>query len=311
MRLKSLVTVIALLITLTVSSAKAAEFEMVEYSAQVKLQWLAAAGIPEAKTFLKKLNKPNIYSRENLKDFDRIEMVNSVYEEISYASVNHFIKSNGYKNVFDIACSYSPRVLNIVKGGGHYIGAELAAVSLTATNLVRSSLDKKYHNNFYYSAVPVENEELMLGASSDLKGKICIVENGLMVYLTDERRDSMLRNIREILKDHGGCFITSDFTANKCFSGTAAALYGADAQTLCNETQKLYEDTLGDKLFVDTFKSDAEAIAYLKSFGFNVERIPLLPVNYKLYSYAKMTDEQVQKIRTLTSQDYLWVLTVK
>ena len=35
------------------TSARAAEFEMVEYSAQVKLQWLAAAGIPEAQKFLK------------------------------------------------------------------------------------------------------------------------------------------------------------------------------------------------------------------------------------------------------------------
>ena len=293
------------------NTASAAEFEMVEYSAHVKLQWLAAAGIPEAQEFLKNLNKPNYFSEDNLKDFERIEKVNGVFQEINYAAVNNFIKNNSYNNVFDIACSYSPRVVNIVKDGGNYVGAELAAVAFVADGLAKKSIDKKLYDKFNYEEVPVENEELMLGASSNFKGEVCIVENGLMIYLTKDRIDSMFKNIKEILIHHGGCMITTDFAMKKYFTDTAAALYGNEnAQTLYNETKEMYEKVLEDKVIDDHFTSEKQAINYLNSMGLKVEQVPLLPSDYSLYSYKHLTDEQMERVKKLVSQKYLWVITV-
>ena len=292
------------------STASAAEFEMVEYSAHVKLQWLAAAGVPEAQDFLKKLNKPNYFSEYNLKDFERIEKVNSVFQEINYYAVNNFIKTTGYKNVLDIACSYSPRVIKIVKDGGNYVGAELAAVAFAADGLAKKSLDTQLHDKFTYEEVPVESEESMLGASSNFKGEVCIVENGLMIYLTKERVDAMFRNIKKILESKGGCMITTDFAMKKYFTDTAAALYGNEnAQTLYNETKEMYEKVLEDKVIDDQFTSEKQAINYLNSMGLKVEQVPLLPSDYSLYSYKHLTDEQMERVKKLVSQKYLWIIT--
>lgn len=308
--LKRLMISFMLIMAIFNRSASAAEFEMVEYSAHVKLQWLAAAGVPEAQDFLKKLNKPNYFSEDNLKDFERIEKVNSVFQEINYAAVNNFIKNNGYNNVFDIACSYSPRVVNIVKDGGNYVGGELAAVAFVADGLAKKSLDKKFYNKFTYEEVPVESEESMLGAASNFKGEVCIVENGLMIYLTKDRIDSMFKNIKKILESKGGCMITTDFAMKKYFTDTAAALYGNEnAQTLYNETKEMYEKVLEDKVIDDHFTSEKQAINYLNSMGLKVEQVPLLPSDYSLHSYKNLTDEQMEKVKKLVGQKYLWVIT--
>lgn len=311
MMLKNLLLCLILLIVTFNTSAKAAEFEMVEYSAQVKLQWLAAAGIPEAQDFIKRINKPNFFNKDNLKDFDRIEKVNGVYQEISYASVNNFIRLNGYDNVFDIACSYSPRVVNITKNGGNYVGAELAAVAFAADGLAKQTIDKKYYNKFSYEIVPVEDEIAMLAASDKLKGKICIVENGLMIYLTKDRIDGMFRNIKKILESHGGCMITTDFVMKKYFTDTAATIYGNEnAKILYDETKTLYEKVLEDNVTDDHFKSEKQAIDYLNSIGLQVEQVSLLPSDYSLYSYKNLTNEQVEKLKGLVGKKYLWVITV-
>ena len=312
MNVKKLILAMIIMVTTFSSTVYAAEFEMVSYSAHVKLQWLAAAEIPEAQMFLKKLGKNNHFNKDNLEDFERIEKVNSVYQELCYTSVNNYIKENNYKNVFDIACSYSPRVLGIVKDGGKYVAAELSAVSFVADQLVRGSLDKKFYNNFSYEDVLVEDEEATLNASGKLGKNVCIVENGLMIYLTKDRAEKMFRNVKRVLEIHGGCFITSDFSLQNYFKQTASALYGDNnAQTLYNETKTMYENVLEDEFYEDTFKSEEEAIKFLDSLGFKVEQVPLFSEEPKLYSYNHLNEQQIQGINKVATQKFLWVITLK
>ena len=151
----------------------------------------------------------------------------------------------------------------------------------------------------------------MLGAASNFKGEVCIVENGLMIYLTKDRIDSMFKNIKEILIHHDGCMITTDFAMKKYFNDTVAALYGNEnAQTLYNETKEMYEKVLEDKVIDDHFTSDKQAVNYLNSMGLKVEKVPLLSADYSLYSRKNLTDEQMERVKKLVSQKYLWVITV-
>ena len=309
---KRFLITMALLLVLNISAAKAAEFEMVEYSAHVKLQWLAASGLPEGRLYIKNLNKANHFNKDNLKDFDRIEKVNALFQEMTYASVINFIKSNGYSNVYDIASSYSPRVIDIVEGGGRYVVAELDAVAFVADGLAKKALDPKYYDKFIYGTALVEDEEAMMSIASNLDGKVCIIENGLLVYLTRERVEAMFKNVKKILAQKGGCMITTDLVMKPYFIDTAAALYGQDnAETLYNETKEMYEQVLEGKLIDDHFKSEKQAIAYLNSLGLKVDKVELLPSDYNLYSYKKLKNEQVAKVRELIGKKYLWVITVR
>lgn len=314
MKLKIFSTAMLICAVIFLSSAKsfAAEFELVSYSAQVKLQWLANTGMPEAKKILAEIGTANIYNNKNLKDYERLEKLNGIYQELCYASTAEYVKNQDYKNIMDIGGGYTPRAMIMVNDGRKYIGAELNAVAVTAMQIMPKFIDAQYKNNLFYDDVPVEDRNQMISTANQFNGKICIIEDGLQIYLTRGRTDAMFTTIHDILKTHGGCFITSDFVTNEMFKELAAALYGtSSAQTLFNETKTMYEDLFGESLYMNTFSSPADAIQFLKLKGLKVQQVPLITDTSKLYSLKDLTPQQVSKINRLCSRNYLWVITAE
>jgi len=100
----------------------AAEFELVSYTSQVKLQWLATTGNPEAQKILKAMDKANIYSHRNLRDYDRLEKLNGIFQELCYATTVEYVQKNGYKNIIDVGGGYSPRAMVFANEGRKYFG---------------------------------------------------------------------------------------------------------------------------------------------------------------------------------------------
>lgn len=314
MNLKMFSTAMLICAVIFLSSAKsfAAEFELVSYSAQVKLQWLANTGMPEAKNIMAEIGTANIYNRKNLKDYDRLEKLNGIYQELCYASTAQYVKTNDYKNIMDIGGGYTPRAMVMVNDGRKYISAELNAVALSATQIMPKFIKPQYKNNLSYEDVPVEDRNRMITTANQFNGKLCIIEDGLQIYLTRDRIDSMFTLIHEILKKHGGCFITSDFVTKEMFKELAAAVYdGNSAQTLFNETKLMYENLFGNELYMDTFKSQADAINFLKSKGLKVQQVPLVADTSQLYSLKNLTPQQAAKVKQLCAKNYLWVITAE
>ncbi len=314
MNRKIFATAILICAVIFLSSAKsfAAEFELVSYSAQVKLQWLANTGMPEAKKILNEIGTANIYGKKNLKDYKRLEKLNGIYQELCYASTVDFVKKNDYKNIMDIGGGYTPRAVALVNDGRKYIGAELTAVALSATKIMPKFINAQYRTNLSYENVPVEDRQAMLSTADRFNGKLCVIENGLQIYLTRQRTDAMFSLIHEILKKHGGCFITSDFATKDMFKELATAVYGQDsAQTLYNETKAMYENLFGEKLFDDTFTSQSDALSFLKAKGFKVQQVPIVSDTSKLYSLKDLDAQQVAQVKKVCAKNYLWVLTVE
>ena len=305
---------ITLLIFCTILTVKvsAAEFEMVSYSALVKLQWLANTGQPEAKKILKAIGKTNIFDKTNLRDYDRLELLNSIFQELNYASSVEYVRKNNYTNIMDIGGGYTPRAVVFAREDRKYIGAELAAVAVSASEIIPKVIGKNYSQNVYYDEVLVEDREAMLGNADKLNGKICIIENGLQIYLTEERNEAMFDLIREILQKHGGCFISTDFATKDFFKEIAAALYGQhQAQLLYDETKVMYEELFDSEIFDDTFKSQAEAIQFLNAHGLQVRQVPLLTDTSKLYCTKKLSKTQIEKLNQIAAKNYLWIITAE
>ena len=313
MNLKFFATVIiCAVIFLCGSKSYAAEFELVSYSAQVKLQWLANTGMPEAKNILKEIGTANIYGKKNLKDYDRLEKLNGIYQELCYASTVEYVKKNGYQNIMDIGGGYTPRAIVFVNDGRKYIGAELTAVAMSAMQIMPKFIKANYKNNLSYENVPVEDRNMMITTANQFKGQLCIIENGLQIYLTRERTGAMFSLVREILQKHGGCFITSDFVTKDMFKEIADAVYGENsAQGLYSETKAMYENLFGEPLNDNTFKSSADAINFLKSKGLKVQQVPLVVDTSKLYSLKSLTPQQAEKIKQICAKNYLWVITAE
>ena len=293
------------------AKVEAAEFEMVSYSSLVKLQWLSYSGDPDAKKILKTLKVTNLYDKKNLHDYERLEKLNSIYQELNYASTVEYVRNKGYGNILDIGGGFTPRAVVFARDGRKYFGAELMAVAVTATETMSKILNKNQFQNVSYDEVLVEDREAMLSAADEFNGKICIIENGLMIYLTEDRATEMFKLIKEVLQKHGGCFITTDFVTKDYFKEIASALYGeSQADLLYDETKIMYEQLFDNPIFDDTFKTQADAIEFFNARGLKVTPVPLLTTS-KLYCLKTLTPQQVEKIKQVAAKNYLWVITAE
>ena len=312
--LKNFLTAI-LCASVVIFSAKvsAAELEMVSYSAQVKLQWLAAAGVPEAKKILNKLGQVNIYSEKNLRDYDRIEKVNSIFQELVYAATVQYVQQNDYKSILDIGGGYTPRAMVFAREGRKYFGGELMAIAVSADEVMKKILPARQMKNIVYDEVLAEDNDAFLTAAAALDGKICIVEQGLMIYLTQERLAAMYENIRDVLKQNGGCMITSDLMTRELFMDIASALYGEEqAQILYDETKDMYEELFYGLLNEENFNDRLEAIQFARDeLNLKIHPVPLILDASKLYCTKKLTAEQAEKIEQIAAKKYLWVITAE
>lgn len=307
--MKKVLTMFLLIAALMMTStARAAEFEMVEYSAQVKLQWLTAAGIPEAKKFLELINRPVFFHADNLNDFERIELANALYQELNFAAAMQYVREKNYKNVFDLACSLSPRAMILGDEGRRVVVGELQAVCLLGDWCV-DEFGKKAKKNVDYDAFWLQDAEGMMKSADKFNGEICIIEQGVIIYLTDEDRGKMFDNIHAVLKKHGGCLITSDFVQKKYFTDAAAVLFGSDAPTIYAETKAMYEKVFDDKIADNALQNEQEAMNFLKAHGLKAEKIPLFTAPPQLYINSKLTPAQIEKVNELAKKSYLWVIT--
>ena len=297
----------------------AAEMEMVSYSALVKLQWLASTGQPDAQKVLKALGRGNIYNRENLKDFDRIEKVNGIYQELLYASSVEYVNNKKVEYVIDIAGGFSPRAMVFVNEGKKYFGAELAAVALNAGQIMPNLIKSEYRKNLFYDEVLVDdrtaffdavNSVFMGKTAKEVSGEqVRFVEQGLMIYLTKDSTEKMYKNVHDILKIYGGHYVTSDFVSKDLFMEIATAIYGeSEAQVIFDETKKMYENLLGDKLNDNQFKTEGEAIKFLNNINLKVKPIKLMNDPSTLYCTKKLTPEQAEKINQIAQKKYLWLI---
>lgn len=310
---KFFVTAIIFCLTLMLGNLKssAAEFELVSYSAQVKLQWLATTGDPDAQRILKELGKVNIYSNKNLPDYERMEKVNSIYQELCHETTVEYVRKHNYKNIMDIGGGYSPRAVLFAKEGRKYYGAELAAVAVAASNIMDKILDKNSRANVYYDEVLVEDKDAFMAAAGTFDGKICMVEQGLMIYLNQDRLAQYYENIRDVLKKHGGCFITSDMVTRPLFKDIVAALYGdSQVELLYAETKDMYEELFDSLINEENFDYQLEAVEYAEQeLGLKVEKVQLLSDTSKLNCMKDLTPEQRKKIEEICKKNYLWVVT--
>ena len=293
-------------------AAKPVPNSAVSYTAPISLYWLSKAKVPEAVEYVKYIDAESILKPENISQYERVEKVNKIYHEIRYTSLNDFILSENYSNVMDLGCGISPRCLFTAENKINYVGVELPDVVEMLNVYAPNFLNDDAKKFVRFVAADVADRNGMMNAAKNFDGEICIVEEDLLAYLPREKQKAMLENIRDILKEHGGCFVTSDFVAGEIFMSSDRIIYGdEDALTIAKETQKVYEN-LSQILFNDTmFKSADEAINFVESCGLKVELRPVLKNISDVRSIRDLNNRDISAINDVTSQKLLWVITAK
>lgn len=292
-------------------AAKPDSTPAVSYTAPVTLYWLSKAGVPEAVEYVQYIDAEKIVKPQNITQYERVERVNKIYQEIRYASLNDFIAAGNFTNVMDLGCGVSPRCLSMARQSINYVGTDLADVvevlNFYAPNFVKEDM-RKYVR---FEVADAASRTEMINAAKILNGKICIVEDGLLMYLSHDRQKAMLESIRDILKEHGGVFVTSDFVSGDIFMGISRTIYGEDdALIIGKETQKLYEG-LSAIIFNDTmFNSTEEAVKFIEDAGLKVEMRPIFNGTPNLISIRDLNNRDIEGMNALMKQKFLWIMTV-
>ena len=102
-----------------------------------------------------------------------------------------------------------------------------------------------------------------------MPGPVCITMDGLMMYLTHEQQASVLQNIKAILQKHGGCYITTDFSAHDFVMDASKVVYGAKhAHEVYRKSAKVYEDIADADFDEKFFANDEEATRFITAQSF-------------------------------------------
>ena len=284
----------------------------VSYTAYTSLYWLREAGVPEAAEFSNAIGDNKVSLTKNaIPNYDELAPVNKLYIEMRYAALNEYITGNNYQNNFDIACGFAPRSIAMARQGRNFVGTDFKPSITEVSSIVPECVPAKQQKRISYIVADATDGAGMMRAADKLDGRICITMDGLMMYLSRQEQAAVLQSIREILKKHGGAYVTSDFSAREFVKASAMVVYDdTDAQRIYRNSAEMYEKTASadfDKAF---FSNAEEAVQFIEAQGLKVKRIPLVQSPVSIYSAKAFDLEQYQKLNGLKNELFLWEITV-
>ncbi len=196
-------------------------FNSITPSAKSLLLTKAFTNIPFAKEAIEMIWQ----DKEVLRTFqDKISslifILRLIHFETRYWSIDEGLSMLDLKRILEFSSGYSFRGLDLCKDPEiQYIDTDLPQL-IKNKELLINSLSKKYCsysiNNLILKDLNVLNGE----AFSKIiflfsPGPIAIVNEGLLVYLTDGQKSKLCHNIHNVLSQHGGFWITADIYVKK------------------------------------------------------------------------------------------------
>lgn len=147
--------------------------------------------------------------------------------EARYKLISKLLEKTKITQVLELAAGYTSRGLNYSKKGYNYVEIDLEEVS-NNKKLALNSLNVQLPENLHLIAGNVLKLQNILKSEAYFKADepVAIINEGLLRYLTFPEKTEVAKNIREILKKHGGVWITSDVTPKKFISSQNEALKG-------------------------------------------------------------------------------------
>lgn len=281
---------------------------------------LAAAGHDDAKAVVERLNltRKDTQDSKTVKADENDLFVNSVIMEVRYFTNGKLAKESGFTEV-DLPCGFTPRALEFAKSDKKYVGMDLPATINDVEPVIMSLLDDEHKKFVNFEGVDVTNYQSLKSAFDKIDGKVCITTEGLLMYLTDSEMDAMCDNIKKILTEHGGCWITLDPEISLLYVLIVKAFYGDRTREIMYRSKFRIEDksdvTVVDNTITISVRGDVQenmrnAINYITSKGFKLERIPYAEHVPELRSLEKEDPKIVSRIRERFKRVCIWKITV-
>ena len=287
-------------------------------TAKSTLYMLAGAGNEDAKSVIAALGAQDELVQNRQKqngqklpmpesDVKALMAGTSLAVEARYEALSRYMRREGCKALMDIACGYTPRSLYCDKAGIDYVGVDVPVVAEELLGFASKVGVGTAHPA--YVGGDATNAASLLAAADLLGGELLISCEGLTQYLSADEFEQLIGGIREILIQHGGAWVTSDFgvdyeafaTANMA-SPDAVKLYNA-ARRQATSASNIYNEGVA---YWDAEKKQA----FLEAHGMIVEKLPFWAEDVRLNLLEGMPEAWKDNIRRLLKSSSLWRMTV-
>lgn len=273
---------------------------------------MADAGIPDAADIVRCLNVEN--NEFGINDPD-IMLGNELVVESKFRTMCKLIEDTGIRTSVDLPCGYTPKALHLSEKGLRFIGLDLPIVASEIEPVILGLAAHPERIRFH--GIDATNLESLQTALRDVEGPLCITTEGMMMYFTENEASTVVSNIRSLLEEFGGCWITPDPEFIVQFFLTFKSVLGENAvQKLLTtrETAKGQSDVINlTNSFIvnpaNTNSSVKTAKEYLHRHGLKAECINLAENMPDLSVYRKLTKEQIKAFKSAMQNCNYWKIT--
>ena len=130
--------------------------------------------------------------------------------DIRYHTMQRLALQSGQPVTVDVPCGYTPRGMEYARSERSFTGLDLPAVISEINEKILPMIPQEARERVRYRAVDVTDPDSFRAALTDAGASLCMITEGLLMYLTDSEIDAFLNNIRWALEEYGGCWITAD-----------------------------------------------------------------------------------------------------
>jgi len=289
-------------------------------TARMTLFQLAATGNDNAKDLVERLNltRKDTQDSKTVKSNEDDLFINSIIMEVRYFTNGKLAKESGFTEV-DLPCGFTPRALEFAKNGKKFVGMDLPATINEVEPAIMSLLDEGQKKLVNFEGVDVTNYQSLKSAFDKIDGKLCITTEGLLMYLTDSEMDVMCDNIKKILTEHGGYWITLDPEISLLYVLIVKAFYGDQTREIMYRSKFRIEDksdvkavrnTITISVLGDVQENMRNAMNYITSKGFKLERLPYADHVPEFRSLDKADPQIVAQIKEGFKRVCIWKITV-
>jgi len=283
-------------------------------TAKMTLFQLSAAGDQDAVRISDKLGL-------TLESTNRVstpeEMIhNIIVLETRFRTMGALAEKTGFTEV-DLPCGYTPRAIEFARKGKKFVGLDLPAAIAEAELAITSLIDGDRRHLVRFEGCDATNYESLKKVFDSIPGEVCITTEGLLMYFTDSEAGQLCDNIRRILQEHGGCWITADPETGIQFVLTTRAIYGDRFMEVLLKDQKQAQDksdvpVTARTLVVSTRNAEENirnAMMFLAKHGLKAERMIVGEHAPELASLKMIRPEQTEAIRQSMGQYAYWKIT--
>jgi O-methyltransferase involved in polyketide biosynthesis len=287
-------------------------YNKISVTAKVVAHWKSKSDIPYAAEIADLIGAEQAADQLEGKANSRQSSFMIPVMEARYKSINFALKKSGLNHVMELASGLSPRGLQIVADNGTYLGTDLEEIPKETFPIIREIAKREGISEDHLCLQPVNalNREQLKSAADYFKEQpFAICNEGLMMYLDNSERAKMAQNIREVILQNEGRWITTDLAFHETmFEVIDPNMLDDEVIKKIKKRFKKISNETGRNFRDNWFNNSSEAVQFYKDIGFKIHDFPMYDGNYELSTLSLIQDEAKKGFLEALSAMKVWVL---